>query len=110
MRVEEDGVLEDSIDVTNISVDDFIIFVENTGGEASWINRKNEMHNRSIQTMVIEVLIDNNQHEQKCWCAAETSAEFYIFNIHSPLDHNSPHFLLYGNKQRTFVCDIYLIT
>ena len=38
--------------------------METTGGNASWINGKNEKHNRSIHNMVIEGLLDINQHEK----------------------------------------------
>ena len=36
--------------------------MENTGGDASWLNGNNERHNRSIHNMVIAGLLDINQH------------------------------------------------
>ena len=43
--------------------------MENTGGDASFINAKNEIHNRSIYNMVRSGLLDSNEHENK-WCCA----------------------------------------
>ena len=65
VRVDEDSALENSTDVTNLLVDEFKISMETTGGDVSWINGKNERHNRSINNMVISVLLDINQHENK---------------------------------------------
>ena len=64
MRINEDGTLEKSTDVTNLLNYDLIITMETTGGDSSWINGKNERHNRSINIMVISGLIDSNQHEK----------------------------------------------
>ena len=41
VRVDEDGALVISTEVTNLLVDDFIIYMENTGGDASWLNGNN---------------------------------------------------------------------
>ena len=41
MRVDEYDPLAKSTDVTNLLVDDFNISMENTGGDASWLNVKN---------------------------------------------------------------------
>ena len=38
--------------------------METTGGNVSWINRKNETYNRIIQNMVREGILDKNQHEK----------------------------------------------
>ena len=38
--------------------------METTGGGVSWINGKNERHNRIIHIMVREDLLDSNQHEK----------------------------------------------
>ena len=51
----------------------------------------NELQNRSILNMVIVVLIESIQHENRC-CVAETSAEVNIIKIHSVLDNTPPHF------------------
>ena len=40
--------------------------METTGGDASWINGNNKIHNRSIHTMVREGLVEDNQHEKNC--------------------------------------------
>ena len=48
IRVDGDIALENSTDVTNLLVDDFKISMETTGGDVSWLNGKNERHNRSI--------------------------------------------------------------
>ena len=74
MIVDEYGALEKSTDVTNILVDDFNISMETTGGDSSCLDEKNERHNRSIHNMVIEILLDSNQHGKKFPCAADTSA------------------------------------
>ena len=36
--------------------------METNGGDSSWVNEKNELHNRSINSMGIEGLIDSNKH------------------------------------------------
>ena len=72
MKVYEDGELEKSTDITNLLVDDFRISMETTGGDASWLNVNNKIHNISIHNMVISSLIESNQHENKCCCSAET--------------------------------------
>ena len=66
--------------------------METTGSDASRINGNNERHNISIHNMVISGLIDSNQHENKCCCAAEKPAEVHIYIIHSALDNTFPHF------------------
>ena len=63
MRVAEDGTLENSTDITNLLVYDYNISIENTGGDASWINGKNERHIIIIINMVIAGLIEINKHE-----------------------------------------------
>ena len=59
-RVEEDRSLVNSKVVSNLIVDKFRISMRNIGGDASWINVKNELHNRSIQNMVRSGLIESN--------------------------------------------------
>ena len=86
--------------------------METTGGDASWLNGKNERHKIRIHNMVISGIIDNNQQEKKWSCASETSSKVYRCKIHSELDNTSPHFACYGKKPRihhliTFGCDIY---
>ena len=73
-RVDEDGTLEKSKDITNLLVDDFIVSIETTGGDASCINGKNEIHNRIIHNIVISILIGINKHENK-WCCEEETSE-----------------------------------
>ena len=73
MIVDEDGVLENSTDVTNLLVDDFRISVETTGGDASWINENNEKHNISIHNIVRAGLIDSNQHGKIVMCSRKIS-------------------------------------
>ena len=65
IRADEDSVLANSTDVTNLLVDDFNISMETTGGDASWINGNNGRHNRSIHNMVRSSLLDINNHENK---------------------------------------------
>ena len=65
--------------------------------------------------MVIAGLLDSNQHENKWFCAAETSAELYRCKLHSALYNKSHHFSWYGknisiHELRNFGCDIYPIT
>ena len=50
MSVDEDGTLEISTDVTNLLVDDLSIYVENTGGNTSWINGNNEIQTEGFTT------------------------------------------------------------
>ena len=64
VRVNEDGFLEKSAAVTKFLVGIFIIFMETTGVDASWINRNNEGNNRIIHNMVGAGFIDMNQHEK----------------------------------------------
>ena len=66
--------MENLTDVTNLLVNEFKIYIETTGGDASWINVNNERHNRSIHNMVIAGLIDSNQHSNKFCCVVDTSA------------------------------------
>ena len=66
--------------------------MKNTGGDSYWINGKDERHNRSIHNMLITGLLDSNQHENKWFYAAETSAEVHRCRIHSAIDNTSPHF------------------
>ena len=73
MRVDEDGALEKSADVTNLLVDDFIISMETSGGDEFWMNGNNERHNRSIHNMVIYGLLDSNKRENKWFCSVQTS-------------------------------------
>ena len=63
--VDEDGALENSTDVTNLLVGELKIFRGNTCDDISWINGKNERHNRSIHKILISGLIYSNQHENK---------------------------------------------
>ena len=65
MRVDEDGTLEKSTDITNILVDDSSIFMETTGGDASCLIGNNERHNTIIHNMVRAGLFDNTQHGNK---------------------------------------------
>ena len=65
LRFDKYGALENSIYVTNLLVGGLNIYTKTTGGYASWFNVKNERHNRSIHTMVREVLLDSNQHANK---------------------------------------------
>ena len=64
MRVDEDVNLEKSTDVTNLLVDNFNIYMENTGGDVSWPNKKNERHNIIIHNIVRAGLLDSSQHEK----------------------------------------------
>ena len=59
VRVDEDIALENSTDVTNLLVDEFKTSMENTGGDVSWINGKNERHNIIIHNILRAVLIDS---------------------------------------------------
>ena len=66
VRADEDISLTKSTDVTNLTIDEFKISMYTTGGDASWLNRKNEIHNRSIHNMVIGVIIDSNKYGKNC--------------------------------------------
>ena len=68
MRVDKYNALENSADVINLIVDDFNISMETTGGDVSWLNGKNKIHNRSIINMVREGLIEINQQEKMVLC------------------------------------------
>ena len=109
------GALANSTDVTNLLVDYFRTVMETTGGDASWLNGKNEWHNRIILNMVISGLLDRNQQGKKWCCVEETSAELYRWKIHSALDNISPNFSWYGinpsiNEIRTIGCDCWNYT
>ena len=62
MRVEKYGALKKPTGVTELLVNSFNIDLENTGGYASWINRKNELHIRIINTMITESLVESNKY------------------------------------------------
>ena len=64
MIVDEYGASENSTYVTNLIVYDFNIYMETTGGDVSWINKKNERNNIIIHNMVRSGLIDSNKHEK----------------------------------------------
>ena len=51
--------------------------MENTGGNASWLNVNNERNNIVIHNMVIVGLTDSNKHENKWCCTDKTSSELY---------------------------------
>ena len=72
--------------------------LETIGGDASWINGKNERHNIIIHDMVRSGFIDINKHENKCCCEAETSADVHRCRIHSALENIPPHFAWYGKN------------
>ena len=89
--------------------------METTGGDAYWIDGKNERHNRIIHNMVRSVLININQHTIKWCCAEETSAEVYRCKFHIRLDNITNHFAWYGknpsiHELMIFGCYIYLIS
>ena len=65
MIVDDDVVLEKSTDVTFLIVGEFNISLENTCGDVSWLNGKNEPHTRIIQNVVRASLLHSNQHEKK---------------------------------------------
>ena len=114
LRVDKDSALENSKYVTYLLVDEFRISMETSGGDISWINRKNERHNRSINYMVSKALLDSDQHENKWCCAAEISAEVHRRRMYSALENISPHFAWYVrnpriHELRAFGCDIYPI-
>ena len=92
MIFDEDGTQKQSTDVTDLLVDEFNISLKTTGGDASWINGKNECHTRSIHNTFIAALLYSNQHENNVCSTAETSAEVYRYKIHSTLDTASSHF------------------
>ena len=52
VRVDEDGALSKSTDITSLLIDDFNISVETSDGSKSWLNGKNERHSRIIHNMV----------------------------------------------------------
>ena len=75
MRVDEDGALEKSTNVTNLLFNYFKISMETTCGDASWLNGNNERHNIIIHNMFIQGLLDSIQNENKWCCESETSAK-----------------------------------
>ena len=85
VRVYEDGALTNSSDVKNLLMEELKISMENTGGDASWLNRNNEIHNRRIHNMIIEGLIGSNHHASIWYCTSETPTEVHIRKIHKGL-------------------------
>ena len=73
--------MDKSIDVTNLLIEEFKISMETTGGDASWMNGKNKIHNKSIHKMVKSGLLDKNQHAKKWFCAAETPSEVHTVHL-----------------------------
>ena len=61
-RVDDDGVLENSTDATNLLVYELIIATETTSGDASRINGNNERHNIRIHTMFRSNIITSNKN------------------------------------------------
>ena len=64
MRVDENGALEKSANVTDTLFEKISINMEINGGNTSWINGNNEKHNRIIQNMVRAGLIGGNKNEK----------------------------------------------
>ena len=71
--VDKDYALENSIDVTNILVDEFMIHMETNGGDAPWISEKNERHNISIHRMIKAGLLYNYKHTKMVFCSRSIS-------------------------------------
>ena len=65
MRVHEDVTLSNSTDVNKLLVDNFRISMETTGVDESCINGNNEIKNIIIHNILIAVLLESNQHENK---------------------------------------------
>ena len=65
IRIDEYSVLKNSTDVTNLLVESFKISMETTGSDASCLNVKNKIHNRSIHNMVIAGFFYINKHVNK---------------------------------------------
>ena len=68
---DEDTALSNSTEVTNLLVDELKISMDTTCGDASWINGKNEIHNRSIHNMVKELFLKVISMTKKLCCAEE---------------------------------------
>ena len=106
--VDEDDTLEKPSDVTDILVDKFNIALDTTGGDASWLNGKNKLHNRIIYKMVISCLIVSNQNENKWCCASETYAEVDSSKIHSVMG-NTLLFLVWWTTQYEWTQSIWIL-
>ena len=72
IRVDEYDALEKSTDFTNLLVEEFKISIKTTDGDASWLNGKNAIHNRSIQNILRSGLLHSNKHANKLCYAVET--------------------------------------
>ena len=94
VRVDKDGALENSTDVTKLLVDELSITMETTGCDASWLNVNNERHNRIIYTMVRTGLIDSDRHE-KNGSVQQKHKKKSIYAI-SIVHYTTPHLTLYG--------------
>ena len=115
MIVDEYGSLEKSTDVANLLFDQFNIYMETNGCDASFLNGNNKQNERNIHNMFISGLIYSDGHENKWSCAADILAEFHRWKLHSSLDNTSTYFSWYGqnpsiHELKTFGCDIYPIT
>ena len=95
MRVDDDGVLANSTDVTKNLVDKFNISMESNGCDASWINGNNERHNIRNSEIIRAELLDRNKHIKR-GCATDTQEKVYLYTLHSALDNTSNQFARYG--------------
>ena len=100
VRVDKDGNLETSRDVTNILGGKLITDMKKNVVYNLWINVKNQQYNRIIHNMTREGIIDSYQCDNK-WCfAAETSDEVYRRKLLSAIDNTSPYFEWYVKRPR----------
>ena len=94
MRVDEDGALENSTDVTNLLVDDFNISMETTGGDASWLNKKYERHYITIHNIVRSGLLGGKQHGKNC--SVQRRHHKKSIDTRSTVHYIIPHITLNG--------------
>ena len=73
VRVNKDVALEKSTDVTSLMVDDFIISMENTGGNTSWLNGKIDRQTEEFTPWLGQVFLTVTNTKQMLLCIRNTS-------------------------------------
>jgi len=96
IRVDEDGALANSSEFCDFLLQR-CIYLETTGGYASFLNGKIKSHHRTIGQMARSMLL-NCGLPNNIWCfAAEAATDIYHYTYHSALQM-TPYEAWYGTK------------